>query len=770
MTNEIIFKTRVDTGTTSKDLAAINTELGKIDESTKSIGTDSAAQLEALNAKIKAGGLSARDLSKSIKEYMTIAIQAGTETPVGKEAIANASQLKDDIRSLGEEISRTKDGAGGMQAVLQLGSTVVAGYSVAQGSMAMLGVESEELMETMVKLQSATSVLTGLEQIRANLEKEQHLTIRAKALQTKILTAATAAYSVAVGTSSGALRVFRLALISTGIGAILVAVGLLIANFDKVTGAVKNVSDWFGNLGEKTKLALSIIFPFIGAIRLITGALEKLGIIDSEEAVQAAQLAKEKQKALSDETAARRKASDDAISENKKMQNSIESHYDFEIAKAKAAGKDTSRLEREKRAEMKKTLEEQIKNLELSLKLNGTNASEMMRIIKEIGEVRKQLLENEQSEQLATISEGTNARKKAADAGVEAEKNRVDAAAKQLERERLLRDYFIKSIADDDVRALVQLQENHKREEEELIKKYGKESDVHKALKNQQKAERLKLEQEWIDAQTKIRTDAEIKEAEEKRRNEMAALELKLIALEKEGKDTYAVRQQILEAEKLQALANTDLTENEKLLIKANYNKKILDADKEAADKEIARAKQVADEKERIQKQLYDSLNNLTETAFIIGDAFGKQDEKSKEKRARAQFKITKAMQLGMAINDGYKAITASLAQSPVAIGPLPNPAGIASLAFAASTAAVNVAKIAASKFQGGGTAGIDQPTPTIPQVGAPDVSQSQQPQAQGTQTAGLTNQTSRVVVVDSEIKAVMDSSQQIEVVSSFGG
>jgi hypothetical protein len=54
--------------------------------------------------------------------------------------------------------------------------------------------------------------------------------------------------------------------------------------------------------------------------------------------------------------------------------------------------------------------------------------------------------------------------------------------------------------------------------------------------------------------------------------------------------------------------------------------------------------------------------------------------------------------------------------------------------------------------------------------VGAPDVSQSQQPQAQGTQTSGLVNQRNKVVVVDSEIKAVMDSSQQIEVVSSFGG
>ena len=770
MTNEIIFKTRVDTGTTSKDLASINTELGKIDESTKSIGTDSAAQLEALNAKIKAGGLSARDLSRSIKEYMTIAIQAGTETPVGKEAIANASQLKDDLRGLGEEISRLKDGAAGMQAVLQLGSTVVAGYSVAQGSMAMLGVESEELMETMVKLQSATSVLTGIQQIHANLERESFLMLKAKALQTNLLTAATAAYSVAVGTSSGALRVFRLALIATGIGAIVVAVGLLIANFDKVTNAVKNVSDWFGNLGEKTRLVLSIIFPFIGAIRLVTLALEKLGIIDSEEAAQATRRAEAKQKALTEETTARRKMVDDALADNKRMQSTIDKTYDFEIAKAKAAGKDVSELEKEKRAEMRKTLEAQIVLLEESLRLNSNSATEMMRIIKEMASVRSAITQSEQEEEIVSIQKSTDARKKAADAGVEAEKNRVDSAAKELERERLLRDYFIQSIADDDVRALVQLQENHKREEQELVKKYGKESDVHKALKKQQFNERMALENEWIEAQRQIRTEDQIKEAERERTNAKAGLELKLLGLQEDWAAELEVKKMLWKIEHDEALKNTDLTENEKLLIKANYKKKIFDADKEAADKEIARAKQVADEKERIQKQIYDSINNLTETAFIIGDAFGKQDEKSKEKRARAQFKITKAMQLGMAINDGYKAITATLAQSPVAIGPVPNPAGIASLAFAASTAAVNVAKIAASKFEGGGPAGIDPPTPTIPQVGAPDVSQSQQPQAQGTQTSGLVNQRNKVVVVDSEIKAVMDSSQQIEVVSSFGG
>jgi hypothetical protein len=120
---------------------------------------------------------------------------------------------------------------------------------------------------------------------------------------------------------------------------------------------------------------------------------------------------------------------------------------------------------------------------------------------------------------------------------------------------------------------------------------------------------------------------------------------------------------------------------------------------------------------------------------------------------------------LSAAIIDAGKAITASLAASPVAIGPIPNPAGIASLAFAAATSAANIAKIASTRFDGGGAITPPEPPP-VPQVGAPEIPQT--PNAQTTQTAGLVGG-NKVVVVDSEIKAVMDNSQQIQVVSSFG-
>lgn len=105
---------------------------------------------------------------------------------------------------------------------------------------------------------------------------------------------------------------------------------------------------------------------------------------------------------------------------------------------------------------------------------------------------------------------------------------------------------------------------------------------------------------------------------------------------------------------------------------------------------------------------------NLVNTVFTLTNRLGKQDDASKEARAKRQFQISKALQLGLAVMDGYKAVTASLAQSPVAIGPIPNPAGIASLAFAISTSLANIAKIGASQYGGGASADLSAGSPNV--------------------------------------------------------
>jgi hypothetical protein len=63
-------------------------------------------------------------------------------------------------------------------------------------------------------------------------------------------------------------------------------------------------------------------------------------------------------------------------------------------------------------------------------------------------------------------------------------------------------------------------------------------------------------------------------------------------------------------------------------------------------------------------------------------------------------------MNLAMAVIDGHKAITASLASAPIAVGVVPNPVGIASLTFAIATTAANIAKIASARYGGGASSG----------------------------------------------------------------
>jgi hypothetical protein len=118
-----------------------------------------------------------------------------------------------------------------------------------------------------------------------------------------------------------------------------------------------------------------------------------------------------------------------------------------------------------------------------------------------------------------------------------------------------------------------------------------------------------------------------------------------------------------------------------------------------------------------------DAEKNLIETAQKNKEAILLRNAKAADEIARKQFEFNKKMQLGGAIIDAAKAITASLSQSPVAIGPVPNPVGIASLALATLTGAANVAKIKATKFESS-----TPPTSTIPSGGGGGIGGAEAP------------------------------------------
>jgi hypothetical protein len=124
---------------------------------------------------------------------------------------------------------------------------------------------------------------------------------------------------------------------------------------------------------------------------------------------------------------------------------------------------------------------------------------------------------------------------------------------------------------------------------------------------------------------------------------------------------------------------------------------------KAAAEKKAAEEKAEFDRKVKIAEDYANSVNNLAETVFTISNSLGKQDDISKEKRAKRQFQVQKTMQLSMAILDGYKAAAASIAANPPV-----TPIGIAALIATISASVGAIAKIASTQYgaKSGGAAG----------------------------------------------------------------
>lgn len=84
-------------------------------------------------------------------------------------------------------------------------------------------------------------------------------------------------YTTVVGTSTGAMKAFRIALAATGIGAIVIALVALIANFDKVKKAVLNVVPGLAKVGEFIGNLVQAVTDFVGITSDASRELAKLG-------------------------------------------------------------------------------------------------------------------------------------------------------------------------------------------------------------------------------------------------------------------------------------------------------------------------------------------------------------------------------------------------------------------------------------------------------------------------------------------------------------
>lgn len=149
-----------------------------------------------------------------------------------------------------------------------------------------------------------------------------------------------------------------------------------------------------------------------------------------------------------------------------------------------------------------------------------------------------------------------------------------------------------------------------------------------------------------------------------------------------------------------QSILDGTYSAEQRLAIEADYLRKKEAIELQAAERERQQKLQDANTNLQIASNGLNAIQALGDAVFKNRVKNLKEGTKEELKAAKQQFNFNKALQLGMAVIDAGKAITASLAMSPVAIGPVPNPAGIASLAFAITSSAAQIAMISMQKYE----------------------------------------------------------------------
>ena len=204
-----------------------------------------------------------KQLRDANNELLNMSSQFGEASKEAINAAKKVAGLKDaigDAKALAETFNPDKKFVA-LGGALQ-GAT--AGFSALQGAIGLFGDENKELEKTLLKVQSAMALQQGISGIAGAMDSFKLLGNEVKGNVVK-------AFSTLKG-----------AIIGTGIGLLVVGIGLLIANFDKVKEVMLNLIPGLGKVADFFGAMIEAVTDFVGATSEADRALQKLNDTTNE--------------------------------------------------------------------------------------------------------------------------------------------------------------------------------------------------------------------------------------------------------------------------------------------------------------------------------------------------------------------------------------------------------------------------------------------------------------------------------------------------------
>lgn len=154
----------------------------------------------------------------------------------------NESLKGESVADFGEQWSKlqrqTEQTRAKFESVQKMASGVASGFAAIQGAAALLGGENENLQKTLVKVQSAMAIAQGIGGIKDLMEGFQQAKLafnnatsglKIFRAETVLTTTTMEAAGTATAVATKGVNTFKMALVKTGIGAIIVGIGYAIA-------------------------------------------------------------------------------------------------------------------------------------------------------------------------------------------------------------------------------------------------------------------------------------------------------------------------------------------------------------------------------------------------------------------------------------------------------------------------------------------------------------------------------------------------------------
>jgi len=206
-----------------------------------------------------------KSLKAQLKEIKALLASGTLDNQTFNKLSREAGELQDRIGDVSQRVKNLASDSRRLDALMSAAQGLVGGFAAVQGVAAMLGDENEELQATMVKLQGAMSALAGIQAVANTLNKDSALSTNLlgkanlfNSVQTGISTAAQYVYATAVGTSTGAMKLFRIALLATGVGAIIVGIMALASAMSSMGSSTEATTEKLKEQNEETKKLIDL--------------------------------------------------------------------------------------------------------------------------------------------------------------------------------------------------------------------------------------------------------------------------------------------------------------------------------------------------------------------------------------------------------------------------------------------------------------------------------------------------------------------------------